>query len=101
MGERTELVRMLLVRLILKRVRVHGVERESVLGGDFTQGSVVTRRVPWKMRRYRRRCPHQMVDGGAILQLVEQMARLARAGKEGKGGAPRADAPSRGRGGHT
>src|SRR6267378_1794194 len=35
MGERAELVRMLLVRLILKRVRVHGIERESVLGGDF------------------------------------------------------------------
>jgi len=31
MGERAELVRMLLVRLILKRVRVHGIEREACL----------------------------------------------------------------------
>src|SRR6266704_3630403 len=95
--ERAELVRMLLVRLILKRVRVHGIERESVLGGDLPQGSVVTRRVPWKMRRYRRRCPHQMVDGSAVLQLVEQMARLAGAWKPCKAGATCADAPGRDR----
>src|SRR5258705_4278927 len=97
MGERAELVRMLMVRLIMKRVRVHGIERESVLGGDFPQGNVVTRRVPWKMRRYRRRCPHQMVDGGAILQLVEEMARFAWAGEACKAGATRAGAPGRDR----
>ena len=95
MGERAELVRQRLARLVLEGVGVDGVERETVALRRLAQLGVVLDLVPREMRRDGRREAGQRVDHAAIGELVEDVARLAGTGKAGEARAARADAPAR------
>ena len=94
-GERAELVGQRLARLVLERVGVDGVEAEAQRLRALGQLAVIGDLVPGKMRRAGRRQAGQLLDGRAILELVEYAARLAGAGKAGEARAARADAPGR------
>ena len=84
---------MRLIRLILKGVGVHRVERQSDFLGLAVQ---IGRRlrVPWDMQRNRGRGSGQAMDDAAVVQLVEHIARLARAGETGEAGAAGSHTPT-------
>src|SRR5215472_12927150 len=95
MRQRAELVRKLLPRLILERVGIDRVEDKAVHRSLFAQGGIVVDLVPRNVRRDRRCRPRQSLDHGTIVDLLEDVARLARPRKAGEPRATRADAPGR------
>src|SRR5690349_16287787 len=95
MCQAAELVRELLPRLVLKRVRVHRVELEAAPGGELSQVIGVVWFVPRDVQRHGGRHSHQLKDGRAIVELLVNVARLARAGKTCEARPARADAPRR------
>ena len=95
MGQRAELVGERLARLVLERVGVDRVEAEAQRLGALGEFAVVADLVPGEMRRAGRRRARELVDRRAILELVENVARLAGAGKAGEARAAGADAPGR------
>ena len=94
-GQRTELVRELLTGLVLKRVGVDRVKADAKRLRLFGKLAVIADLVPREMRRAGRRRPRQLMDGCAILELVDNAARFALARKAGEARAARADPPRR------
>ena len=95
MAERAELIRKLLPGLVLERVGVDGVEADAERFRALGQFPVVAHFVPGDMRRAGRGGARQLLDGRAILELVEDPARFADAGEAGEARAAGADGPRR------
>ena len=94
MAERAVAVAQPLVRLVLEGVRVHRVEAQPQRVGLRLQFGRVGL-VPGDVERDLRRRPGQPVDDGTVFKLVEDVARLARAGEAREAGAAGAGAPGR------
>jgi hypothetical protein len=97
MRQAAELVGMLLVGLVLESVGIDRVEAEAELVAELLHRMHVLVLVPGEMQRDGRRRPGQLLDRGAVLELVEHVARLADAGEAGEARAAGADAPARNR----
>ncbi len=69
------------------------VEGEAKTVRLLPQAAHILHLVPRNVERDGRRQARQLVDDGAVVQLVEDVARLAAAGKPGKARAAGADAP--------
>ena len=95
MCQAAELVRQALVGLVLERIGVHGVEVEPTRARVLVQRPKVVGAVPRDVERHRRRGPHEAKDRRAVVELVEDVARLARTGKSREPRPARADAPRR------
>ena len=91
-GERAGGVGLGLAGLVLEGVGVHRVEAEAERGGLLAQGGVVAHLVPGKVRRDARGDAAQLLDDGAVLQLLVDVGRLAgdRELGEARAAAPRA-----------
>ena len=97
MRKAAELVGERLPRRILKGVGVHRVEAEaSRLGIDDQLGRIVVA-VPRNVQRDARGAARQLLDDCTVVELVENIARLACAGKAGEARAARSHAPARDR----
>ena len=94
MAKRAELVGELLVPGVGEGVGVHRVEAEAEARGGLLQPLRIGL-VPRNVQRDGRRRARQLLDDGAILDLVEDVARLAGAGKAREARAAGADAPGR------
>ena len=93
--EAAELVGERLAGRILKGVGVHRVEAEAARLGVVDQLGRIVVAVPGDVQRDARRRAGQLMDDGAIVELVEDVARLADAGEAGEARAAGADAPGR------
>ena len=93
MAERPELVGKLLAGRILEGVGVHRVEAKAQRFRLLLQLGGVGDPVPGDMQGDARRSAGQAVDDGAVVQLVEDVARLALAREAGEARAAGADAP--------
>ncbi|MNV76549.1 hypothetical protein D3C71_1699070 [compost metagenome] len=91
-AERTIFVGMALIRCIREGIGIHGVEAETQRVGMVLQTLRVLL-VPRNMQGDIRGRPCQLVDDGAIIQLVKNAAGLTFARKAGETGAAGADAP--------
>ena len=96
--QRAELVGERLAGRVREGVRVHRVEPEAELGGARAERGRVGP-VPGDVQRDGRRRAGQLVDDGAVAELVEDVARLAGAGEAREARAAGADAPGRHRDG--
>ena len=93
-GERAKLVAVRLIALVLKGVRIQSIKAQDncfALAQQIRQSGAV----PGNVQRYRWRCCSQLMDQAALVELVKDPARFARAGKTRKAGAPRTHAPGR------
>ena len=95
-AERAELVGERLAGRVGEGVRVHRVEAEPELLAPSAFSAARVGLVPRDVQRDRRRRAGQPLDDGAVVELVEDVARLARPGEAREAGAAGADAP----GGH-
>ena len=82
---------------ILEGVGVHRVEAETALLRIGLELGRVVVEVPGDVQRDARRRAGQLMDDGAVVELVEDIARLADAGKAGEARAARPNAPARDR----
>ena len=94
-GQRAELVGERLAGLVLEGVRVDGVEADAERLRPLGELAIVADLVPRKVGRAGRRRAGELVDRRAVLELVEDAARLARTGKPGETRAAGPDAPGR------
>ena len=95
MRQAAEFVRQRLAGLVLERVRVHRVEVKPALGARTRAAPQVVGLVPRDMERDRRRRAHELEDRRAVVELFEDVARLACPGKSRETRAAGADAPRR------
>ena len=95
MGERAVLVAERLSGAVLKAVGVHRVEAEALGGGLVAQFGRVRHLVPRNVKRHAGGGAGQLLDHSAVSDLVEEVARLARAGEPSEAGTTGADAPRR------
>ena len=93
--EAAELVGERLAGRILKGVGVHRVEAEAAPFGVVDQFGRIVVAIPGDVQRDARRRAGQLMDDGAIVELVEDVARLADAGEAREARAAGADAPGR------
>src|SRR5687768_1076385 len=93
MREAAVFIRMSLAKLVLKSVRVHGVELEPKLSSGLTQSCEVVRPVPRNVERNRRSCPNELIDRRAVVELLKDVSRLALSSKACEAGTARAHAP--------
>ncbi|MCY1294693.1 hypothetical protein D9M68_577680 [compost metagenome] len=84
---------MLLARRVGKRVGVHRIEAEAERRALLLKRGKIADLVPGNVQRDGRRRPGQLLDDGAILELVEDIAWLPLAGETGKARAAGADTP--------
>jgi len=94
-GQRAEFVGDLLAGLVLEGVRVDGVEADAERLRPLGELAIVADLVPGEVGRAGRGRAGELMDGRAILELVEDSARLAGAGKTREARPARADAPGR------
>src|SRR5262249_16036279 len=94
-AEAPELVRVPLALLVLERVRVHGVEEEAAGLGEGAQLARIVRLVPGNVEGDSGGGPRELEDDRAVLDLLEDVAGLARAGEPREPRAPRAHSPRR------
>ena len=80
-------------RLVLEGVRVHGVEEEAAPLGEGLELGRSLRLVPGDVQGDAGGHPHQAMDDLAVLELLEDVPRLAGTSKPGEARAPRAHAP--------
>src|SRR5580704_11339319 len=85
----------MLAWLVLEGVGIDRVEAEASRCGRLAQFLGILKLVPGKMQRKRGCRTRQLLYHCAIVELVEDMARLAGAGKAGETRAARSDAPGR------
>ena len=83
---------MCLIGRIGERVGVHCIETKTVRIGMGLQMFGIGL-VPWDMQRHIGCCPRQLLDHRAIVELVEDAARLAYARKACKACSARANTP--------
>ena len=95
MCQAAELVREALVGLVLERIGVHGVEVQPTRTRVLVQHLKVVGAVPRDVEGHRRRRPHEAEDRRAVVELVEDVAGLARAWKSREPRAAGSDAPRR------
>jgi hypothetical protein len=95
--EAAELVAVSLALLVAEGVGVHGVEGQAGGGRGAAQLAPIAALVPGDVQRDGGRGARQLLDHAAVLQFVEHMPRLARAGKAREACAAGAHAPARDR----
>ena len=88
---------MFLARLVLKRVRIHGVEAESEGRALFSQADIVVCLIPGEVQRDARGRPAELLDDGAVRQLLMDVGRFARDGELGETGPASTRRPAGGR----
>ena len=92
--ERPKFIGMLLAKLILKRVGIHGIKTKAIFGSFGFQRFRVCL-VPRYMQRDSRRCGSQLVNNSAIIKLIEYVAWFAAPRKTRKPCAACANTPRR------
>src|SRR5208282_6635382 len=93
MGQAAELVGQL-TRKVFERIRIDGVENDPIGARKVPQFAEIVNPVPGKMWRHRGRRTSQLLDHGAVLELLEDVARLAGHRKAREPRAARADPPA-------
>ncbi len=93
MSEAAELVRQRLIRLILERIGVHRLHRQPAGLRERAQRCGVVRTVPRNVQGDARRHTHQLEHRFAVLELLENGARLAREPEAPEPRAAGSDAP--------
>ena len=76
-----ELVGLALAALVLESVGVHGIEAEPEARGVRLERAVVLAGIPGQVQRDGRRRAGEPVDHSAVLEFLEDVARLARPGE--------------------
>src|SRR5580693_10512166 len=98
MSEAAELVRQLAGQ-VFEGIRIDGIENNSIGVRELAQFAEVIDAIPRKVRRHRRRRTSQLLDHGAVLQLLEDVSRFTCDRETRESRTARTDAPARNRDG--
>src|SRR5271155_1531396 len=96
MSEAAELVRQQ-TGPVFEGIRVDRIENDSVGMRELAQFAEVVDAIPRKVRRHRRRRTSQLLDHGAVFQLLKDIARFTSDRETREPRTARTDAPARNR----
>src|SRR6185503_15902155 len=94
MLQRSELIAVLLSRLVLECIRVHRVKTKTMLHSQGLDGGGILGYIPGYMQRYGPAAAIQGMQQSDVFHFLFQAARLSSTGKPSKAGAPCSQRPA-------